>query len=314
MQVHQCRTAGPQPVVEPVRGHGQRPQERHDQVRVSPPAGHTELHQRVGPRGVAVRPGEDLHRRCRQHRQITLARQHQRVEVVVGAEAGSECRRAEQDPERGDRDHGLRTGEPADDGGSHAARASLYHRRPVFPLGHPSASHAFRSAGVRCGRAPTSGLRSSRCCCSPSLVGGLVLDDHVLQLLARADPGSPACTATRSACSASRAAGPNNQALMDQGALLPWWSDPHHLNAFFRPLSSLTHVLDFKLWPDARVADARALAALVLRAPAGARARLQAPERAPDPVPGTSPRPRPPGPSRSPCSLSRCSRSTTRTA
>jgi hypothetical protein len=37
---------------------------------------------------------------------------------------------------------------------------------------------------------------------------------------------------------------------MDEGVLLPWWSDPQHLNAFFRPLSSLSHVLDFRLWPD----------------------------------------------------------------
>jgi hypothetical protein len=41
----------------------------------------------------------------------------------------------------------------------------------------------------------------------------------------------------------------DNHALMDQGALLPWWSDPQHLNAFLRPLSSLSHVLDFELWP-----------------------------------------------------------------
>ncbi|MFI5308575.1 MAG: hypothetical protein ACHQ53_14545, partial [Polyangiales bacterium] len=42
----------------------------------------------------------------------------------------------------------------------------------------------------------------------------------------------------------------DNHALMDAGALLPWWTDEHHLNAFFRPLSSLTHLLDFALFPE----------------------------------------------------------------
>jgi len=42
----------------------------------------------------------------------------------------------------------------------------------------------------------------------------------------------------------------DNRALMDEGVLLPWWSDEHHLNAFFRPLSSLSHVLDFRLAPN----------------------------------------------------------------
>ena len=86
---------------------------------------------------------------------------------------------------------------------------------------------------------------------SPSLVCGLVLDDHVLQLLARADTGIAGLHGDPFSLFRFTTGRPeDNQALMDQGALLPWWSDPHHLNAFFRPLSSLTHVLDFKLWPE----------------------------------------------------------------
>jgi hypothetical protein len=42
---------------------------------------------------------------------------------------------------------------------------------------------------------------------------------------------------------------PRNRALMDEGVLLPWWTEPHHLNAFFRPLSAFTHQVDFALWP-----------------------------------------------------------------
>lgn len=86
---------------------------------------------------------------------------------------------------------------------------------------------------------------------SPSLVCGLVLDDHVLQLLARADPGIAGLHGDPFSLFRFTTGRPeDNLALMDQGALLPWWSEPYHLNAFFRPLSSLTHVLDFRLWPD----------------------------------------------------------------
>lgn len=38
----------------------------------------------------------------------------------------------------------------------------------------------------------------------------------------------------------------DNIELMSEGALLPWWSEPKHLNSFFRPLSSLTHRFDFE--------------------------------------------------------------------
>ncbi len=37
--------------------------------------------------------------------------------------------------------------------------------------------------------------------------------------------------------------------LMDAG-VFPWWSDPGVRIAFFRPLSSLTHWLDYALWPS----------------------------------------------------------------
>lgn len=40
-----------------------------------------------------------------------------------------------------------------------------------------------------------------------------------------------------------------NRRAMEQGAL-PWWASPDLKLAFFRPLSSLTHALDFRLWPD----------------------------------------------------------------
>jgi hypothetical protein len=94
----------------------------------------------------------------------------------------------------------------------------------------------------------------------PSLCNRLVLDDHVLALLLRDDPGiagfgsqlrgSPALPAGPLNLFTFTTGEPEaNRALRDEGALLPWWVDEHHLNAFLRPLSSLTHWLDFQLWP-----------------------------------------------------------------
>jgi hypothetical protein len=90
---------------------------------------------------------------------------------------------------------------------------------------------------------------------APSLASGLVLDDHVLALGARSGvsaqslPGLHVSPISLFRFTTGRAE--DNHALMDQGVLLPWWSDPQHLNAFFRPLSSLSHVLDFRLVPNA---------------------------------------------------------------
>jgi hypothetical protein len=85
----------------------------------------------------------------------------------------------------------------------------------------------------------------------PALGGGLVLDDHVLRLLARNDPGIAGFHSNPLFLfSFTSGRVQDNRALIDTGALLPWWSDEHHLNAFFRPLSSLTHLLDFSLWPE----------------------------------------------------------------
>jgi hypothetical protein len=45
-------------------------------------------------------------------------------------------------------------------------------------------------------------------------------------------------------------AGPRHQASLQTG-LLTWWAHPHLVLALFRPLTALTHMLDYALWPDA---------------------------------------------------------------
>ncbi|MBP1691972.1 MAG: hypothetical protein H6Q32_1324 [Bacteroidetes bacterium] len=41
----------------------------------------------------------------------------------------------------------------------------------------------------------------------------------------------------------------NTTRMMNLG-VLPWWTDPHIRLAFWRPLSALTHWLDYRLWPE----------------------------------------------------------------
>jgi hypothetical protein len=86
---------------------------------------------------------------------------------------------------------------------------------------------------------------------APSLATGLVLDDFVLGIKAgpnlrvRGLPVQPPWLFTFTTGNAEK-----NHALMSEGVLLPWWTEPLHRNAFFRPLSALSHVLDFRLWPE----------------------------------------------------------------
>jgi hypothetical protein len=87
--------------------------------------------------------------------------------------------------------------------------------------------------------------------CSSAVGSHLVFDDYVLGLTARCAPRVVGLSCERwdlfSFTNGERAA---NRVLMQQGLLLPWWSDQELKVAFYRPLSSLTHRLDFALWPD----------------------------------------------------------------
>jgi hypothetical protein len=84
----------------------------------------------------------------------------------------------------------------------------------------------------------------------PCLATGMALDDYVLALKSEpvthmaALPSQPLELFTFTTGDPEQ-----NAQLMDEAALLPWWSEPQHLNAFFRPLAALTHVLDFRVWP-----------------------------------------------------------------
>ena len=45
--------------------------------------------------------------------------------------------------------------------------------------------------------------------------------------------------------------GPADVAKAQETGMFPWFTQPHTRLAFFRPLASLTHYLDYTLWPHA---------------------------------------------------------------
>lgn len=85
---------------------------------------------------------------------------------------------------------------------------------------------------------------------APALTVGFAADDHLHRLVSRDDPGIDGLRARPLDlfvfASGDRA---DNQRLIDSG-VFPWWTDPDVKLAFMRPVASLTHALDHRLWPD----------------------------------------------------------------
>lgn len=80
----------------------------------------------------------------------------------------------------------------------------------------------------------------------PAIATGLVADDFMIEASVARDPWSAFIF------SASDAAVRSAQLATDRAlGLRPWWTDLDGHQAFLRPLASLWHALDFKLWADA---------------------------------------------------------------
>jgi hypothetical protein len=80
----------------------------------------------------------------------------------------------------------------------------------------------------------------------------LVFDDYVLALIARGEPAILGLKQGRfDLFTFTTGIVSENHSLIDHGVMLPWWSDGALEIAFFRPLSSLFHRLDYLLWPAA---------------------------------------------------------------
>lgn len=85
---------------------------------------------------------------------------------------------------------------------------------------------------------------------SPALCVGLVADDVLHRLMLKG--GSEFHGMSRHCYDLFRYASGDPEAargLMNAG-IFPWWTDPKAVLAFFRPISSWTHWLDYQAWPD----------------------------------------------------------------
>jgi hypothetical protein len=83
----------------------------------------------------------------------------------------------------------------------------------------------------------------------PAIGSERVFDDHVLELVARQNGEAVAPGTGFDLFQFANGRVSDNLALMAEGSMLPWWTDPELKISFYRPLSSLLHRLDYALWP-----------------------------------------------------------------
>lgn len=128
------------------------------------------------------------------------------------------------------------------EGGTAALNASgVEGRSPVFPLLRRRVSARF----------------ATLFCCvlglavlSPSLWSGLVADDYFHTLMLREDPGVRGLSHRPFDLFRFADGNPETASALVNEGVFPWWVDPHVLLAFFRPLSSFTHFIDHRFWPE----------------------------------------------------------------
>jgi hypothetical protein len=82
-----------------------------------------------------------------------------------------------------------------------------------------------------------------------SLRGGLALDDYYLRWVISGSPSlSDVGRRPMDAFSFVDGDSIRNRRMVEVG-MLPWWTDPHVKAAFWKPVTVVTHVLDYRLWP-----------------------------------------------------------------
>jgi hypothetical protein len=85
---------------------------------------------------------------------------------------------------------------------------------------------------------------------APSIGSRFVFDDNTHALMQRDDPGVVGVRGSSLDRFVFVSGDPaENRGMIEEGAILPWWSLDSLKLSFFRPLSSLTHALDERLWP-----------------------------------------------------------------
>lgn len=89
---------------------------------------------------------------------------------------------------------------------------------------------------------------------APALTVDFSTDDHVHRVLSQPKPGIMGWASRPFDVFVFTTGAPEmNRELMNEG-VFPWWTHPEAKLAFFRPLASFTHALDYTLWPDSAFA------------------------------------------------------------
>jgi hypothetical protein len=86
--------------------------------------------------------------------------------------------------------------------------------------------------------------------CAPSLWLGLQNDDHILRAVLSDPPLDPEWT--RTPIDAFSFVNGDEELIRKalEESRLPWWTHPRLHLAFFRPITGLTHWIDFRVWPE----------------------------------------------------------------
>nr|MCH9684354.1 hypothetical protein [Deltaproteobacteria bacterium] len=84
---------------------------------------------------------------------------------------------------------------------------------------------------------------------APCLTVGFSTDDHIMRIRFLDDTGVPGFEPSQFDLFTFARDEAQRDTCMETG-LFAWWVAPGYRLAFFRPLSSATHALDFALWPD----------------------------------------------------------------
>lgn len=84
----------------------------------------------------------------------------------------------------------------------------------------------------------------------PSLWGGLEMDDFTIRTAVLESEVADGVRASRWEPFTFLDGDPQRAGRLMDAGLLPWWTDPHCRLAFWRPLTAMTHMLDFLVWPQ----------------------------------------------------------------
>lgn len=84
---------------------------------------------------------------------------------------------------------------------------------------------------------------------APSITTGLSADDWLQSMIARGVHPIAGLPQSRFDLFSFVGHAPGNTLTQMNVGILPWWTDPEVKLAFWRPLSALTHVLDWAAWP-----------------------------------------------------------------